>query len=262
MKNKTYEYWANELIGFQGGNKDSKLWFCGLEYQAKFETKDLEDYISKSKVDYLDKHNSKAQFKNEKFNQALLKLSNLFLSTVHKEEDFFTKDGPIYKINLYPPGLNQTDDEYSCEIHDSLNIINKKDMRIAMLSGEYTRFEKLKKLVTGKSKVIICCSRNEESIFKQAFIGFKNIKKSKRNIKIGSYTNKKSNKLIHKYMSIYHGIVNDNDIIVVIVPFLSGKPSSPKSNELPNIVKETINFIKEQEISNLKIFNFKTNESS
>ncbi len=244
------ESWANKLIGYQGGNRDSSLWFCGLEYQDK----DLKSLINDENIlgnDFLTESESEKEVNSERFNKAIVSIAKKLLSNPPEDinKKLFTQNGPIYKINLYPPGLSRTDHQYSKDIIKHLNYNSKSDIRNSLLWGEYKRFRKLNEIVTNKSRLIICCSRNEESVFKQVFLGIKNIVHSSEPKPIGKYGKKSM-----KYITIHHGIVNNHDIVLAIVPFLSGNPSSPTSeNEKDMLTDEIKEFLKSRNIKSINL---------
>lgn len=235
MLKTDYEIWANELIGFQGGNRDSNLWFCGLEYQEDRIDELISKYKSGRILDYLTDNQSKSDVESERFNRAILKLANHLSIKKDTESSLFTKSSSIYKINLFPPGLAKTYDDYPQIIQKQLGIQSKKDLRNLLKKGVYTRLQKLREIAIKKNRIVICCSRGEANTFKKAFVGDRHAQKtlsqSNPDINIKLNTAGKNN----KYITIFHYKIEGKDIVLAIVPFLSGHASSPNSEEIISI---------------------------
>ncbi|MCP3673834.1 MAG: hypothetical protein GY829_05105 [Gammaproteobacteria bacterium] len=236
--------WINSLSGFQGGNPDSNLWFCGLEYQDVNLKKHIQELnekcYDKNHFPSLTPIESKEAVEGEKFNKALKEFTE-FYNNVEKidSSNMFTEGGEVFKLNLFPLPQSSSGEYYDEDIYKATGIISKAELT-ALCMGKDGRFSKFQELLNSykpESKVIICCSRKHRYNYILAFGGKEELNKhlkDERDEELQCFEFSSPSRQ-NKYCTLYE---LNNGAKLFVVPFLSGQASSPDSKELANLVIE------------------------
>ena len=241
--------WISSLSGFQGGNPESEIWFCGLEYQGlNIEEKVKDRFSSVDKPPFLEKKDIEdGDHHKERFNQNLVKLANAFYETVPKIDvkDAFLENGKVFKLNLYPLPQSRTGEVYSQEIYDKTGIITKSELRSICLNNGLpntpSRFDNFKDLLKKHEKtvkVIVCCSTGAIDNFLLAFAGKSNFYELKEQMLDRDDVEKKENIVLpgknkrNKYFYwCKFDLVDLDNVYLFVIPFLSGSASCLNSND-------------------------------
>ncbi len=214
IKNKNIEKWANSFSGCDGGDINSSVWLCGIEWgysgvtdndREKYYKEELPTWIKRGE----EKQNTSYDFFEDKdeqgneypFNLAFKKI----YSSIQKDLNFPNK---IFKLNLSPVPFNKDDNElWTQNIIDATGLATKNDFMKYIISLH--RFSKIRQKKTPKLIVCIGVSRKEE--FLHTFFGENDLNLKQEIIK--PHINEKSQN--NRYI---HYVKSDNTLLVVL-PF-------------------------------------------
>lgn len=248
--NKDFENWAMDFSGMDGGNPQSDVWFCGIEYGGSIKNLDTmsfsreldKDWISWSELDdlpYTDPKNGREPEDKitgaDPFNLSIFKI----ISKLPARSDcnmlytaLFGKSGECFKMNLYPISFKSHSDElWSKAYYDKIGFLTKSqykawcmDYRFPALGGLVKKYAP-KVLVcfgtTLKDEYSIAFSENEAEVFSQFEVKEISTESARR--------------------TIFHKLICGGATRLIVVPF-PAKPSGLNSDVLLSV---TADFIQE-----------------
>jgi len=230
MKNKKLEEWANSFSGCDGGDINSDVWLCGIEWGYTNTTdKDREEYYEKTLPTWIkkgkEKLNTDYNFFEDKesdgteypFNLAFKKI---FFS-IQKELNFPNK---LLKLNLSPIPFNKDNDKlWTQPIQEATNFETKESFMKYIIN--LNRFTKIRDKY--KPKLIFCIGNGRRTEFVNTFFGKYNLKLQGATIRPDINEKNQNNRYI--YYAKY-----DNTLFVVT-------PFSTNSNGLnSDFLKEEV----------------------
>ena len=208
------------FLGVDGGNINSKIWFCGIEFGGTLNEM-LEYYentikhYSSDKLDLPIPYRKDAgNFERSKYD---LFLSEMIINTFnikninrfdYLKDKLYNNNSDIFKLNLYP--LGKVDTSWNSEISDIFKI-SKNDYYNKYFDSRKVFLKSLVK--TFKPKKIICTAvKNSELQFIEAFFGNKaQLNYEREDIEFMGINDKfKKFKIIE---------VSNNDLSLIIIPF-------------------------------------------
>ena len=212
MEDKNIEKWANSFSGCDGGDINSDVWLCGIEWgysdakdeeREKYYEKELPTWIQKgaenidTEYDFFkdtDENGKEYQF-------------NLKFKKILKELNFSSK---ILKLNILPIPFNKDDDTLWTQ-----NIVNASGFTTKNEYVKYIvslhRFSKIRN--EKKPNLIVCVGTSRKNEFLHTFFEKNNLKFKKEIIRPNIDANGQNNRYIN-YLK------HDNTLLVVL-PFLT-----------------------------------------
>jgi hypothetical protein len=176
--NEEFEAWAKGPSGFDGGNLNGAVWFCGIEWGAG----DSEDSLKFSSLDAAPSVEGEARssFLNPQYNWKLVKLYAAMLGyppsqygAVYKDTSAFSKESDTCKLNLYPIAFKDTDESLWAEWLRDRTGLPTKALYLAWC--QLNRFPVFTDLaVRRKPKAIVCTGLQWSKHFLMAFAGMDN----------------------------------------------------------------------------------------
>ncbi len=246
--------WISSLSGFQGGNPNSKLWFCGLEYQESDLSLALSQFDeSKCSVDhppYITEEEYKTDgHAKEKFNKNLAKIAEAYYERPLDidNKNIFDRNSDVFKLNLYPLPLSRTNEVYSKDVYEHTGIHTKSELIALCLDNglsdgtpsRFTNFKNLLKKHEGSVEAIICCSTMSLEYFLLAFADADNFYELReqmyQQVKVINPADVEAGGRAKYY---YWCKLNRSNICLFVIPFLTGHSSSLNAVELVKIGQE------------------------
>lgn len=237
METNNIEKWANSFSGCDGGDINSDVWLCGIEWgytnatdedREKYYEKELPSWIKKGEdkanIDYDFFEDKGENGKEYPFNLAFKKI----YSSIQKDFNFPNK---LFKFNLSPVPFNQDDNKlWTQNIIKATGFNNKNDFMKYIMS--LNRFTKIRDEY--KPKLIVCIGNSRKIDFLHTFFGKYNLKLKSEIIK-----NNEENKT-NRYMSY----VKHDHTTLVVIPFAtsaSGLNSDYLKNQVAKKIVELLN---------------------
>ena len=232
-----FEDWACSFSGCDGGNLSAPLWFCGIEWGGKgaddIWLRNSIDSGSKSQPSHLNAHEVEDQFAYQ-FDQKLLKLYSVLAGEEARnykalaiKNGYLTKDGPIFKMNLYPVAFGNTSEDLWSRGHHEITGLATKSMYKALCQCK--RFPMIKSWVQQASpKVVICTGQTLYLEFIMAFCGIQEAHEVKTQLTEVSI----ANRMIRWVM------INDNKTLLVITPFFGNAYGLNSDEQLEGVAQE------------------------
>jgi len=216
---------GRSFLGIDGGNINSKIWFCGIEFGGSME--EMEKYYKSTVNYYREKEfdvpfrENVGDFKGSIYDRYLSAMYiNLFKSEVLKDgndtkpiekvlnDELYNQDSKIFKLNLYPLGKKNTD--WDPLIEKNFNL-SKKVYYEEFFDKRKQFFKELVKEFT-PNKIICTSVKDTESQFVEAFL--KNDLKIEYRWEYLSIRNNLEKKKIFKISEYRQG-----NISLLIIPF-------------------------------------------
>lgn len=225
--------WALQYQGFDGGNPNTELWFCGIEYGGAGDPTKTQfiDDIPNDWVEWQDDKGYRIPFFTPRdkngdlddemkvdgpFALAQSKIAAQYYGRpINTWRKLAGKDGECFKMNLYPVAFNSHDDSLWKKVHfEKTGFISKSEYKTWNLNN---RFPKLKQLVnTYQPKVFICFGQSLKSEFLTAFCDNDDqIFEDLPEIDIGNKADKSNRVLFHRR-------INGGKTLLMICPFPRG----------------------------------------
>lgn len=174
----------DSFLGCDGGNIDSKTWFCGVEFGGTPKEMNLyyENHIKHYTSDGLEipyRENYDGKFVKSKFDRFLTVMSLVLLENYNSSENIdknviddylknklYNKNSLSFKLNLFP--IAKKDVSWDKEIEEKLNI--NRDIYYSLMFKKRSQF--FKKVISKfNPNTIICFSpTNYSNYFIKAFI--------------------------------------------------------------------------------------------
>lgn len=228
-----YKYLLNELekikngedsfLGCDGGNINSKIWFCGVEFGGtpKEMNTYYNDHVQFYKKDNLEipyRENYHGKFLQSKFDRYLTAMYLILLEKLNIDktvdstiidkflkDKLYNKNSKSFKLNLFP--IAKKDVSWDKEIEEKLNI--NRNLYYSLLFKERGKF--FKKIISKYNpKTIICFSpTNHSDYFIRAFLD----EKESFTFKYEYFTDRSNKEHLIK-------IIKSNNTQYIIVPFL------------------------------------------
>ncbi len=226
---------STELIGIDGGNINSKLWFCGIEW-IPFKLKDYPQFSHKMKgieIPY-----SHIDVRGWSFDRNIGTIVSGWNNTDGQNFNYDKNEKNIFKLNLFPLKAENTLDWSDC---------NFTRTGCALKSEYYGkcvkyRFPLLHKLVTTfEPRVIVCLGRE---FIKEFIYAFWRLQNAIDNVKISKYkkdfkdSRVKYNSISNK-IHVYQNEDNDKLPVIIGLPFFGPYLNSHKDmKKIGNYIAE------------------------
>ncbi len=200
MENKNIEKWANSFSGCDGGDINSNVWLCGIEWgypnttdedREKYYEEDLPTWINKGEEEPNTTYNffkdKGANDKEYPFNLAFKKI----FFTIQQDFNFPNK---LFKLNLSPVPFNKDDNKlWNQNIINATGFNNKNDFMKYIMS--LNRFTAIRDKY--KPNLIVCVGSSRKNDFLHTFFGKYNLKLKSETVKPNSDGKSKTNRYIH-----------------------------------------------------------------
>jgi hypothetical protein len=215
---KNLEKWACSFSGCDGGNPNSNIWLCGIEWGYENATEEQrEDYYKyglaneiKQGEHKLDKNYNFFTDESMKFpfNLAFAKLYSALQSEDGEVSSVIKKSNELLKLNLSPIAFRKDDNcLWNEDIIQTTGFKTKVDF--VKYLNSLNRFKSIRNEY--KPKLIICIGNSYKNDFLKCFFGEENIQLNEEALKPED-SNKNQNK---RYM--YHA--KHNGTLLVVTPF-------------------------------------------
>lgn len=220
--NKNIRDWACSLSGCDGGNIDANIWLCGIEWgggsRGNYYEKDLPQEINQGEVV---SNVNKYDWKDSITYPYGLSFAKLYTAIKGGKVEDYKKVGnlsgeELFKLNLYPIAFDSTDHKlwHEYKLDEITGFENKYLFNTWCFFNRFPAFSDLRK--KHKPKLIIGTGIDYLRDFLMFFGGSENIDKLS------------SNKIIpksesNKYDRTFYWVNLDNNTLLVIIPFFSGR---------------------------------------
>ena len=220
--NKNIKNWACSLSGCDGGNISADIWLCGIEWgggsRGDYYKKDLPQEISDGEVVLSsDLHDWKKSI-TYPYGLSFAKLYTAILGG--KVEDYKEVSGldgsELFKLNLYPIAFDSTDHNlwHRHKLDEITGFKNKYLFNTWCFFNRFPAFSKLRK--QHKPKLIIGTGIDYLRDFLMFFGGNENIDKLNSEVIVPKSES-------NKYDRTYYWVKLDDETLLVIIPFFSGR---------------------------------------
>ncbi len=243
LVNSKFKEYIASLKGCDGGNIQSKIWFCGIEWG---DTIDLSfdpgySFIKIEGFDYIPYFDTEVYIKyplmlNSKVNLKISKIMSFLRSKVldlniakkYLRDDFCRLEGDMFKLNLFPlPFPYDSDTLWNIDIFEKTGIPTKEIYRVECIQNRFPIFQNA--VTKFKPALVICFGSSYRNYYIQAFSELDNIFKNNKNIKLGSGKN----------IEIIEG-----QTTLVIAPFFGGPKGLNSDQDIVEISKIVSNYLK------------------
>ncbi len=234
--NRDFENWACSFSGCDGGNLAAPLWFCGIEWGGGAGADWLRKNIDSgaiSQPSHINVHQIEEQFAYQ-FDQKLLKIYSVLTGeeasnykAISIKNGYLTKEGPIFKMNLYPVSFGNTSEDLWSRAHHEITGLATKSMYKALCQCK--RFPMIKAWIQQASpKVVVCAGQTLYLEFIMAFCGIQEAHDVKTKLTEVSI----ANRMIRWVM------INDNKTLLVITPFFGNAYGLNSDEQLEGVARE------------------------
>ncbi|MAZ49402.1 MAG: hypothetical protein CME65_12655 [Halobacteriovoraceae bacterium] len=232
--NKNFEKWvSNPFTGYQGGGREAKVWFCGIEYGGETSLSDLIKQTNNIPKEFpYEPVNLCSQNLRYSYNQNVYKIAQQFSRL--RKDTFFGKDSEIAKLNLFPLSFKTDFEELiSEELVEYTGFLTKSAYREFVIKNRFPKMVELTRKM--KPKIVLGTSTSHILNYVLAFSGEENlhekierIKKSRKSVPQNISGNKS------KY--IYQLRISE-DTLLIVCPFLGGQSGLKSDEELAYLGK-------------------------
>ena len=235
--NPDFEKWALGFSGCDGGNLSGPLWFCGIEYGQNDDAESLKraflDDVSTPSSIPDDAEDLRIKELVHQYNVKLLKMYSAILGkdvgdyrAAALDNKYLSKNGQLFKMNLYPIAFGDTKDDLWGNDHFKLTGMPTKTIYKAWC--QINRFKEINNWVKNAvPRAIICTGVNLRHEFAMAFCGFENVHADLAKLK--PLVNHDGTR------TFYWMPINNNKTILFVTPFFGNAYGLNKDEHFTDI---------------------------